>query len=107
MHNLEREREREREREEMVNPSGGMVRAKADPEAMALNPIEGAVRARIELWSGGLGPPKRRLVKKMMFEKIVQAIASWFHFNSKNKIKISPAEDGAARDPNPKFEVAK
>ncbi|GFZ09859.1 hypothetical protein Acr_21g0004580 [Actinidia rufa] len=81
----------------MVNPSGGIVRARADPEAMALNPIDGAVRARTELWSGGLGPPKRRLVKKMMFEKIVQAIvASWFHFNSKNKLNLSAAEAGAA-----------
>ncbi|GFZ09860.1 hypothetical protein Acr_21g0004590 [Actinidia rufa] len=61
-----------------------MVRAKAATEPVALNPIEGAVRAncvpRLKPNSGGgLMPPRRVCVKKMMFKKIVQTIVSWFH----------------------------
>ncbi|KAI8003798.1 hypothetical protein LOK49_LG08G01489 [Camellia lanceoleosa] len=75
-----------------VNPSGAVVQAKVAIQAMVANPIEGPVQAANEPrvnpnCSGSLIPPKRRLVKEMMFECIVQAIASCFHPNPKHPRK--------------------
>ncbi|GFY85544.1 hypothetical protein Acr_04g0002930 [Actinidia rufa] len=67
------------------NPCEEMVRAKAATEPMAPNPIEGAARAndepRLKTNSGGglIMRPRRGILKKMMFKKIVQTIVSWFH----------------------------
>ncbi|CAL5417501.1 unnamed protein product [Camellia sinensis] len=83
-------------REMGVNPGEAVIRAKAKKKPMVANPNGGPVRAGYKprfkpKCSGSLIPPKRRLVKEMMFESIVQAIASCFYptpkhsFNNTNK----------------------
>ncbi|KAL7208460.1 hypothetical protein ACSBR1_030245 [Camellia fascicularis] len=95
-----------------VNPSEGLVRAKSTKQAMVVNPIDGLIRVRNEprfkpKGSGSLIPPKRRLVKQMMFESIVQAIASCFHSianyacNNKKKIRAAQSDSSSLLNAKP------
>ncbi|GFS37591.1 hypothetical protein Acr_00g0052920 [Actinidia rufa] len=71
-----------------------MVGATAGSEATTVNPIGGVVitksKPRFEpKGPRSLVPPRRKLVKKMMFDSMVQAIASCFYEKKKKKKSFS------------------
>ncbi|CAL5348487.1 unnamed protein product [Camellia sinensis] len=91
MGTTEKEISRKKERKMRMNPGEGVVRTKAGADVTAVNPIDGVVGAKTEprfkpkIGGGLIYPPKRKLVKKLMWDCMVQAIASCFHPNPISK----------------------
>ncbi|KAL7208461.1 hypothetical protein ACSBR1_030246 [Camellia fascicularis] len=70
-----------------VNTGEGVVRTKAGAGVTAVNPTDGIVGAKTKprfkpkIGGGLIYPPKRKLVKKSMWDCMVQTIASCFYPN--------------------------
>ena len=75
-----------------VNPHEAAVQARAGTEVTKVNPIGAAVGTKAEprfkpKGGGSLIPPKRKLVKKMLFDCMVKAIIYCFNTTVKHTFK--------------------
>ena len=81
---------RKKKPEMKANAGEAMVGGKVEPEVTVASSIGGAVITKREprfkpKAPRSLVPPRRKLVKKMMFDSMVKAIASCFYTNNMKK----------------------